>query len=292
MNNFMYLKDKMSLKSYIIKYKWLLFTLIVVVPILIHVAFYIEAPCEILVAKWKAGDALLFYGALLASVTTIAGVYIAIRHEHQSQKEERRLAIMPYLASDLKKFEGYDSQTEKLHTITCSPIEVSTDLPDGFERVYDASKLPKDATAKDDIRDNFEKKYCTIEYLLSNYGAGNALEVRFECYANSVMKEKILVCNPFPSPKNGKRWFVLIFSKEKWLGVSIENSATKIKEILIDFRFSYQDVESNTCYMQEETIKLFSDKNDILWISPEKPLSSPKPINTPEYGTIKKCREE
>lgn len=69
------------MKQYFLKYKWqiaiLSFVFIIIIPVIINVLFKFESPCSFLVAEWKAGDVLGFYGTLLASVTTIIGVYIS-----------------------------------------------------------------------------------------------------------------------------------------------------------------------------------------------------------------------
>jgi hypothetical protein len=52
----------------------------------------------LLAAEWSAGDVLNFYGALLASIATIVGVYLSINYAQRNYREDERNRIKPYLA--------------------------------------------------------------------------------------------------------------------------------------------------------------------------------------------------
>ena len=77
---------------------FLVISFLIIIPIIINWLFKVEAPIALLVAEWDAGDALSFYGALLASVATIIGVYLSILYAQKNYREDERNRIKPYLA--------------------------------------------------------------------------------------------------------------------------------------------------------------------------------------------------
>lgn len=68
------------------------------IPLAINWLFKVEAPFELLVAEWDSGDALSFYSALLASVSTIIGVYLSILYAQKNYREDERNRNKPYFA--------------------------------------------------------------------------------------------------------------------------------------------------------------------------------------------------
>ena len=101
------------MKEYLSKYKWQIFIFslmfIFLIPLAINVAFKQKAPCSFWVAEWGAGDALSFYGTLLASVATIIGVYISIQYAQKSYRDDVRNQVLPFFAvTQLRKKSRYD----------------------------------------------------------------------------------------------------------------------------------------------------------------------------------------
>ena len=90
------------MREYLSKYKWqiiLAFTVfIVIIPAVINWFFKLESPCNFFVAEWGAGDVLAFYGAMLASVTTIFGVYISIEYAQRNYQMDEANRVKPYLS--------------------------------------------------------------------------------------------------------------------------------------------------------------------------------------------------
>lgn len=90
------------MRKYLSKYKWqiiLAFTVfIVIIPAVINWFFKLESPCNFFVAEWGAGDVLAFYGAMLASVTTIFGVYISIEYAQRNYQMDEANRVKPYLS--------------------------------------------------------------------------------------------------------------------------------------------------------------------------------------------------
>lgn len=89
-------------ESLLSKPKWKLLLafiiFIVAIPLGINSLFKLTSPLDIFVAEWTAGDMLGFYGALLASVATIIGVYLSIEYAQKNYREDEQNRVRPYLA--------------------------------------------------------------------------------------------------------------------------------------------------------------------------------------------------
>lgn len=70
---------------------------IVIIPAVINWIFKLKAPCDFFVAEWGASDVLAFYGTMLASVTTILGVYISIEYAQRNYRIDEANRVKPYL---------------------------------------------------------------------------------------------------------------------------------------------------------------------------------------------------
>ena len=90
------------MRKYLSKYKWQIIlgfaVFIVIIPAIINCIFKLESPCNFFVAEWEAGDVLAFYGAMLASVTTILGVYISIEYAQRNYRIDEANRVKPYLS--------------------------------------------------------------------------------------------------------------------------------------------------------------------------------------------------
>lgn len=90
------------MKAFLSKYKWKLLLafaiFIVAIPLGINSLFKITSPLNIFIAEWGAGDALAFYGVMLASATTIIGVYISIEYAQRNYRIDEVNRVKPYFA--------------------------------------------------------------------------------------------------------------------------------------------------------------------------------------------------
>ena len=90
------------MKAFLSKYKWKLLLafaiFIVAIPLGINSLFKLTSPLNIFIAEWGAGDALAFYGVMLASATTIIGVYISIEYAQRNYRIDEANRVKPYLA--------------------------------------------------------------------------------------------------------------------------------------------------------------------------------------------------
>lgn len=90
------------MKAFLSKYKWKLLLafaiFIVAIPLGINSLFKLTSPLNIFIAEWGAGDALAFYGVMLASATTIIGVYISIEYAQRNYRIDEVNRVKPYFA--------------------------------------------------------------------------------------------------------------------------------------------------------------------------------------------------
>lgn len=90
------------MKAFLSKYKWKLLLafaiFIVAIPLGINSLFKLTAPLNIFIAEWGAGDALAFYGVMLASATSIIGVYISIEYAQRNYRIDEVNRVKPYFA--------------------------------------------------------------------------------------------------------------------------------------------------------------------------------------------------
>ena len=114
------------MKAFLSKYKWKLLLafaiFIVAIPFGINSLFKLTSPLNIFIAEWGAGDALAFYGVMLASATTIIGVYISIEYAQRNYRIDEANRVKPYLAlthykshSKTNLFSGFAPKIGRAH---------------------------------------------------------------------------------------------------------------------------------------------------------------------------------
>ena len=65
-----------------------------IVPLILNKAFEIPASFDALVARWGAGDALSFYGAVLTFIGTVVLGYVAYWQSHSAYELNKRLEVL------------------------------------------------------------------------------------------------------------------------------------------------------------------------------------------------------
>ncbi len=103
------------------------------VPFIINICFQQDAPANVLIAKWSAGDALSFYGAILTFIGTTIISIVALwqnqkykedndaaqkRLEDISQRANELNAINTIIEYELKKYERLEKLLEDFFEIT------------------------------------------------------------------------------------------------------------------------------------------------------------------------------
>lgn len=231
----------------------LLIISIFIIPIVINFAYSRPAVIPLFAMDWEAKDVLSFYGSLLGAAATIYVLYKTINFTINNQKEERKLSVKPYL--ETKKYCFTDvfslSKDDDIVYIEISkkgPISQIGALPSDIEDLHILWGRLKNQICITDVEqaqfDNhvkefFEKNY-VLYYEISNYGAGNAINVLFsinEKYAESGF------CVSLDKPKR----FVLIMKKDLLEG---ENT----NELTLKLSLVYSDIISSTRYFQEEEL--------------------------------------
>lgn len=112
-----------------------------------------ESPCNFFVAEWGAGDALAFYGAMLASVTTIAGVYISIEYAQRNYQMDEANRVKPYLS-----LTHYKSESKTNWGLGISAEATDTDGVEQPQSYYTEYKLDKVYIVIDQAEIRFQDK--------------------------------------------------------------------------------------------------------------------------------------
>lgn len=256
------------MKSYLFKYKWKIIGSIIIfwvlIPLIINLAFKIDAVTSIFAAEWSAGDVLSFYGSIIAAVVTIIGVYITIDYSRKNFDEDEMNRIRPYMALTHYKF-----RARKVLLGNNTPVETENqgDFYEEYklERIYivlnESSIEIEDKLEKDQMdilmsggmhwesRSNGGAAlrpcpYISYPFKVENVGCGAAI--------NTV----IGFCEE-QKPRRGVSVFTLKPGDSAYLHIFCED-AKKIgnKRYVLDF--SYYDTRGNG-YSQEFLLHLYYD---------------------------------
>lgn len=68
------------------------------IPLAINYLFIIGDSYPLICVKWDAGDVLGFYGAILAAIGAIVGVYLSIQQAQKNYREDIKNQVLPYIA--------------------------------------------------------------------------------------------------------------------------------------------------------------------------------------------------
>ncbi len=77
-------------KNYAISLLLIVLVIIVVIPFIINCLFKLVSPCNLLIAEWDAGDALIFYGAVLSFFSTTLLSALALWQNHVIKEENNK----------------------------------------------------------------------------------------------------------------------------------------------------------------------------------------------------------
>lgn len=131
------------MKKYFFKYKWEIVVafavFIIIIPVIINCLFKLESPCDFFVAEWEPGDVLTFYGAMLASVTTILGVYISVEYAQRNYRIDAANRVKPYLALTHYKSQSKSNLFAKLPSEAAGEDRV--EQPQSYYKEYKLEKV-------------------------------------------------------------------------------------------------------------------------------------------------------
>lgn len=76
-------------------------------PIVINILFKLHLSIEYFKAEWDASAALSYYGAIIAAVIAIYGIFITIQYSQKSYKDDVRNRSMPFIVIDVLRTSSY-----------------------------------------------------------------------------------------------------------------------------------------------------------------------------------------
>lgn len=79
---------------------------IILIPLLIHILFKLNAPTDFFVATWTSGDVLAFYGVIIGAIATVGGVYLTIQYAQKSSLDDTYNRVRPFVVVVPKMVEG------------------------------------------------------------------------------------------------------------------------------------------------------------------------------------------
>lgn len=264
-----------KIKRFVIQYKWWLLTgsviFLIIIPLIINWLFKTTAPFELLDAEWYASDALSFYGTILASITTIVGVYLSIDYAQKNYREDERNRVRPYFAlTHLKsksKYNWLDGDTSESEDRTENQKSIKAYEEYKPERVfiiiknnaidykYELTQKQKDILATGGMkwqeigkgaRALTSLEYISLPFEIENVGNGAALCLQVGFYADDTDKMGI----NFYTVKPNKNLYVHIFASD------IEGKLDK------DYclELIYRDILGNQ-YSQKYPVRFEQDNN-------------------------------
>ena len=256
------------MKSYLFKHKWKIIGSIIIfwvlIPLIINLAFKINAVTSIFAAEWSAGDVLSFYGSIIAAVVTIIGVYITIDYSRKNFDEDEMNRIRPYMALTHYKF-----RARKVLLGNNTPVETENqgDFYEEYklERVYIVLN-----ESSIEIKDKLEKDQ--LDILMSGgmhweSGSNGRAALRSYPYISYPFKVENVGCGAAintvigfceeQKPRRGVSVFTLKPGDSAYLHIFCED-AKKIgnKRYVLDF--SYYDTRGNG-YSQKFLLNLYYD---------------------------------
>ena len=226
------------------------------IPLIINYLYNKTATISIFAMNWEASDALSFYGSILGAAATIYVLQQTIQFTLRNQKEERKLAIKPYLETikynHTDVTEINDDGNIVFLSVSKNRITYQGDLPDSIRSIRTRETKLLKGQQKDPFtqtalqRDIVE--YFTSHYLLSyeiqNCGAGNAINVEFCINAKSTIPG-----------------FCVTLEKTKKFLIIFNDDLLTDGEYEMVFTLTYSDISSFGKYGQSEKIKLYKENS-------------------------------
>lgn len=197
-----------------------------------------------------------YFGGILGSVATIAGVRLTMKEEQRKRKEEeaarnneenerRRLDILPYMTSRFSIVKSEEEFDDTVSSIT--NFAVSPPVTNNYSRVRFGKEIVDKLKSPG--------RYYLLRYRIKNVGVGSAVKVDLII---DNLKSIINGC----LGKNEEIVLVLLFLVED----------LKDKELNINIK--YADVVGLVKYEQNEKL-LFKEKNNNIVLSKIEPMSEP-----------------
>lgn len=231
-------------KSWVFIYFGVTFVLI---PLLVHIAYRTPALTDYFVSIWLCGDILTYYGSIIGVLSTIIIFSLTIQYNRESDYENRKNSVRPYLSSEhhpLYKLIEVTEDKDLVFITVSNNISSSKDIPYGYKSAYTHNPTYK-PNKNIEKRANFIKTHHVLSYTLSNVGAGNAVNV------------DIKINNKLFMPS-----FAISTNKDITLIFVLLDKILEGNRKTIELRFEYEDILSTGLYYQTEKIEFFRDEKD------------------------------
>lgn len=264
------MKKKQSIRDFLHKHKATILRsikctiaiafFVFVIPLAINWAYDQPARFPIFAVSWDAKDALSFYGALLGAAAAIYVLQQTIRFTIGTQREERKLAVKPYLQSSKYHYNDAASIPDDKnivylnvckHAITYQgalPWDISLIKKIHTKLLANEEVDPMDHAVYTLNLETFEQKKYVLAYDLINCGAGNAINVNLQINNKPTIGS---FCVTTTAPKK----FVLFLNSDL-----IEPGEN---EFSLKILLTYTDIASMGNYYQTEEI-IFTYKDEKL----------------------------
>lgn len=240
--------------------------LVFVIPIAINWIYEQPALMPLFAMSWEAKDVLGFYGSLLGSVIGAAATIYVLRKTIQftvdNQKEERKLAVRPYLETQKYQYTDFSKISCGENTvflmISKALITYQAEVPDVIIDKQKQIDRYRRSNVKNPIGIDLED-YVGIEYLAKNYilqidlvncGAGNAINVEFTMNQRPLLQA---FCVTTQTPKR----FICILNEDL-----IDDDTCEL-----EFMLKYGDISSCAKYIQSEKVLFFRGHDNKLTTS-------------------------
>jgi len=246
-----YLKNKK-------KYLWIITIIllsVIIGPLLISWGFRTKAPFDWLIAEFDASALLSYYGALIASVIAILGVYLTIQYSQKNYKEDVKNRVLPFITiyylrddtiqkdvnndikSEYKSQDYYFVLTKEKIRCKSTLLGVQQDLIDSNGMTYNKNAVSEQWGIKN---------YIYIPLEIENIGNGVATKLSFGLNKQSV-KESEWDRAPAISLKTFSPFRIYIFS---------ESPMDVLGKYILSF--CYEDIYCNM-YKQDFIIEIEHD---------------------------------
>ena len=226
---------------------------IFLIPMAINWIYEQPAIVPLFAMSWEARDVLGFYGSLLGAVIGAAAAIYVLRKTIQftvnSQKEERKLAVRPYLETRKYHYTDFSKISSGENTvfllISKALIVYQAEVPDDIIDKQKQIDRYRKSNLKNPLGIDLEE-YVGTGYLAKNYilqidvvncGAGNAINVEFTLNQRPLSQA---FCVTTQTPKR----FICILNEDLING----------DENLLEFSLKYGDISSSAMYLQTEKI--------------------------------------
>lgn len=245
------------------KLLFLIIIILVIIPIIINECYKTNI---FYVTKWDAADILLFYGAIVGAIGTIAGVYLSIKHTEFKLRIDTRNRVMPYLVLygmkqnrkiDIKRYvpflfknniRGQDNNSNNNNPLE-DGVSYSEDRVNDCYFIISNSSIKYanelDKTQIDAIRSNKlyygilfgdENKVVYFPKLIENVGTGPAISLRIILFGNGLKSAESM---PISIPVGNSSNLGLYFEFN-------DNKCTKKYTL----KFLYEDILGNEYFKE------------------------------------------